>query len=109
MEGAIEKLLAAAKEVGGEAWPILVKQAYVSAVTGLIGALLALLAGIAAIAVGVRVQRRLKTWDEPGAVVPVVIGCVAILMAISFGLNNLGAVYFPEGRALVYLIRSVEP
>lgn len=109
MEGAIEKLLAAAKEVGGDAWPILVRQAYLTGMTGLIGASLALLAGIAAVVVGVRVRRKLETWDDPGAVIPVVLGCAAILMAVGFGLDSVRAVYFPEGRALVSLIDSVRP
>jgi len=111
MEKELSMLLEAAKQVGGAAWPILVRGAYVDGVRNLIvGPFLMLLGipygwGLKAIWRGVSDDRR---WDEEPAVAYSVAGGIVVILALILGACmvyiGIYSVLAPERVALKAII-----
>jgi len=100
---AIDKLLAAAREVGGDAWPLLVKWQFVSGLSMLLMGLLVAGGGTALVWWGWQVKAR-KRYDEDLWPLPVFIGTITFVVGAFTVAWNLASVIAPDAAAVATLI-----
>ena len=100
MKEAWDQLIDLAREVGGEVWPVLVKQMAVQRTVALFGAAFLVFVGTA----GVFVARPAKIEDEEGRF----FATAGLILIVALGFLvfflNIGGFIYPEGEALKSLL-----
>lgn len=116
MDKSLELLLNAAKEVGGAAWPILVRAEWVSAMISVLitGPALVVMAA-ASLWFALRVAGKHANWEygpDNGWAVAQLIGNIVGPIVLLVGLlvigSHLSAFIYPEGAALMSIIHRGE-